>query len=77
MPTNTRVIVNPLQVIEGDNGKEYQQIIFQTTAQAVDLNGFTSHQNPSDMQFINGSTDTVSTALAKVEANTVYLSNSP
>ena len=75
MPTNTRVIVNPLQVIEGDNGKEYQQIIFQTTAQAVDLTGFTSQQNPTDMQFINGSTDTVSTALAKVEANTVYLSN--
>ena len=75
MPTNTRVIVNPLQVIEGDNGKEYQQIIFQTTAQAVDLTGFTSQQNPNDMQFINGSTDTVSTALAKVEANTVYLSN--
>ena len=75
MPTNTRVIVNPLQVIEGDNGKEYQQIIFQTTAQAVDLTGFTSQKNPSNMQFINGSSDTVSTALAKVEANTVYLSN--
>ena len=67
-------IVAPLQVIEGTDGKEYRKILFQTTAQAIDLTGFTAQSNPNSIQQLS-STDDLLNALVKLDANDVYLSN--
>ena len=67
-------IVAPLQVIEGADGKEYRKILFQTTAQAIDLTGFTAQSNPNSIQQLS-STDDLLNALVKLNANDVYLSN--
>ena len=67
-------IVAPLQVIEGTDGKEYRKILFQTTAQAIDLTGFTAQSNPNSIQQLS-STDDLLNALVKLDANDVYLAN--
>ena len=67
-------IVAPLQVVEGTDGKEYRKILFQTTAQAIDLTGFTAQSNPNSIQQLS-STDDLLNALVKLDANDVYLSN--
>ena len=67
-------IVAPLQVVEGTDGKEYRKILFQTTAQAIDLTGFTAQSNPNQLQQLS-STDDLLNALVKLDANDVYLSN--
>ena len=67
-------IVAPLQVVEGTDGKEYRKILFQTTAQAIDLTGFTAQSNPNSIQQLS-STDDLLNALVKLDANDVYLAN--
>ena len=67
-------IVAPLQVVEGSDGKTYRKILFQTTAQAIDLTGFTAQSNPNSIQQLS-STDDLLNALVKLDANDVYLAN--